>query len=170
MNRNYVDSQSPPKNIVPGLIPAEQVLSQTDSAVLWVPIIRVFPNGIICDLELIHTDIPEQHRRRLILQDYTVQLSVDGNEAHFTLGNPPGLATDPFPLVFWRRSSSANGAVAAVWVGQIPSSRLSIKAISKNTGGQRLLIGRDEIDSAMSRVIRVGGDDHPGDSGLVFLG
>lgn len=52
MSRNHVDSESPPKDIVPGLISVEQVLNRTDDAVLWIPTIRVFPNGVICDLEL----------------------------------------------------------------------------------------------------------------------
>ena len=170
MSRNPGSGQSPPKHIVPGLISVERVLSRGSDAVLWVPTVRVFPTGLTVDLELVHTRISDEYRQRLFMQDFTIQIAVDDIEpASFTLGNPPALIEEPIQATFWRRSSSNDGVTAAAWIGCIPDKNLSVKATTKNPHDLQLLVDRDEIESALGRVIELTDPGHNSEDGLTFL-
>ncbi|MGH3797712.1 MAG: hypothetical protein ACRDSP_22810 [Pseudonocardiaceae bacterium] len=112
----------------------------------------------------------EGNRQSIFWQDFTVQFTIDsGEETYFTLGNPPLALEEPFPSLFWKRSSSNYGLTAAVWIGTIPDASLRVKALADATDGKQLIVDRDCIVVAMRQVIELGGSE-PGDSdGVTFL-
>jgi hypothetical protein len=163
------DGLLPPQQTVPGLIVTAEILCRTGHAVLWVPTVRVFPLGLIVDLELVHSRVAG-NRQEVCWQDFAVRFVVDDGEGvFFTLGNPPLVIEEPIPSLFWKKSSSNYGVTAAVWIGKIPDVSLRVTSLINQVDGEQLFIGRDRIVSAMCQIIELDKCD-PGDSdGIVFL-
>lgn len=163
------DGLSPPNGTVPGLIATAEVLCRTDHAVLWVPTVRVFPLGLTIDLELVHSRV-EGNRQDILWQDFAIQFVVDDSEGtFFTLGNPPLVVDEPFPSLFWKRSSLNYGVTAAVWIGKIPGASLRVTSLTNRVGGRQLTIGRDRIVLAMRQIIELDRCDSGDRDGIIFL-
>ncbi|MGH3771965.1 MAG: hypothetical protein ACRDRW_11320 [Pseudonocardiaceae bacterium] len=151
------------------MIATAEVLCRTDHAVLWVPTVRVFPLGLTVDLELVHSRVAG-NRQDVLWQDFAVRFVVDdGEEVFFTLGNPPLGVDEPFPALFWKRSSSNYGITAAVWIGTIPGASLRVTSLTNQVDGRQLTIDHDRIVLAMRQIIELRGNDSEDSDGVVFL-